>query len=245
MTRNILRPLSVVVASCAMAAGAFAQAPNPAFSSLQSTFIDVAGWTACPAGRCVDPRNSFLVTVYFGPASPLIGSRVWIDFSGCPDIQISCDQLTPETQQAYLASKTVQGFTDNAGEFVFKAQGAANAVLMPANMVSPGTNVGVACAQIWAGSVPAGSFPDVLLGNLIVAAYDINGLGSPTGAVNGVDVSLVASEVAKSALGAGARAREDYNHSGSLNGADVSKLASMAAAAGLGTGTQVTAPFCP
>jgi len=63
--------------------------------------------------------------------------------------------------------------------------------------------------------------------------------------VNGADVSLASTELQRVALGAQARARDDYNHSNTITGADVSAASAMAIRAALGTGSQTTGPYCP
>ncbi len=73
----------------------------------------------------------------------------------------------------------------------------------------------------------------------------VNGLGSPSGSVNGADASLVAAEVVKVGLGATAHTRDDYNNSNSVTGPDASISAQMVVQAALGTGSQYTGPFCP
>jgi len=203
-----------------------------------SGFVDVEGATAGAPDNCSDNRCGNMTVTLRDFANNVIGGiTIVVDFSACPDIQLSCDQLGAVTGQTYLGGKAVAGTTNASGQFVFKIQGAANATPTATNTTSPGTNVGVACARIYADGV--------LLGPMKVAAYDVNGLGSPGGAVNGADVSLVSAENAKVALGAQARARDDYNHSGTINGADVSAASSMSSQAALGTGSQKTSPFCP
>ena len=80
---------------------------------------------------------------------------------------------------------------------------------------------------------------------LAVAAYDVDGMGSPDNAVNGADVSLVAHE-ALQVLGSGtARARDDYNGDSRVNAADVAMSSAMALEQMAGTGSRNTGPFCP
>lgn len=239
MTRVVRNAALLCVAGILVASAALANVPDPAKSSLQSANIAVEGSTAGQPDNCSDGRcGNFTVTVRDFANNVIAGSTVVIDFSGCADIQISCDQLNAVTGQTYLAGKKVSGTTNASGQFVFKVQGASNAVVLAGNVTSPGTNVGVPCAQVYADGVP-------LTPALIVAAYDVNGLGSPTGAVNGGDASTVAAEVTKIALGAQARARDDYNGIGGVNGGDASISAAMVSHAALGTGSQKTSPYCP
>lgn len=208
-------------------------------STLQGQYIAVEGSTAGATDYCTDNRcGNFTVTIRDFANNVLPGRIVTIDFSGCPDIQLSCDQLSSVTGQTNLGGKIVAGSTNAAGQFTFKVQGAANATPMAGTATSPGTNVGVPCAQVYVENVP-------LTPALIVAAYDVNGLGSPSAAVSGADASLVGAEVVKVGLGAQARARDDYNNSNNVTGPDASLMASMVVQAGLGTGSQNTGPFCP
>ncbi len=241
MTRLVRNAALFCVAGILVASAALANVPDPAHSTLgspASAYIDVEGQTSGLPDNCSDGRcANYTVTVRDFANNLIAGSTVVIDFSGCPDIQISCDQLNAVTGQTDLAGKKVSGTTNASGQFIFKVQGAGNATPTTNNTTSAGTNAGVTCAVVYADGVQ--------LGNLIVAAYDVNGLGSPTSAVSAADVSLVASEAAKVVLGAQARARDDYNHSGTISAADVSAIAAMAAQAVLGTGSIKTAPFCP
>jgi len=212
------------------------------------SFPNCPDW--CSDGRCAD----FLVTVRSDPVTPLEGADVWIDFSGCPDIQICCDQLLSQTGQTEAPPRTVSGVTgvtsvtNGLGQFTFRVQGAGD----PASLTS--TPVGVPCANIWANSVPpnmAGA--PVLLGSLVVSAYDVNGVGttnnvSTTAAVNSIDASVVANDALKVAAGSPAWARDDYNFSNSVNAADVAISASMGLQQLGGTGTKITSTplnYCP
>lgn len=239
MTRVVRNAALLCVAGILVASAALANVPDPAKSSLQSAYIDVEGSTSGNPDLCTDGRcGNFTVTVRDFANNVIAGSTVVIDFSGCSDIQISCDQLTGVTGQSYLAGKKVSGTTNASGQFIFKVQGASNAAPTAGNTTTAGTNVGVPCAQVYADGVP-------LTPTLVVAAYDVNGLGSPTAAVSGADVSLVSAENLKGALGAQKRARDDYNHDNNITGVDVSAASSMNSQASLGTGSQKTAPYCP
>ena len=212
---------------------------DPIRSTLQSSYIAISGQTAGEPDLCSDQRcGNFVVTIRNFANDPVAGSAVMIDFSGCADIQIACDQLTASTGQTYLGNKRVVGFTNASGQFTFRVIGASNAILMAGNVTAPGTSAGVACAQVYADGV-------VLTPALIVAAYDVNGAGSPFAAVNSADASLVAAEGIKVALGATARARDDYNQSNTVTAADASIAMRMGLEAALGTGSQNTGPFCP
>jgi len=242
MLRSI-RPIAILSLLTALVVpGAFAGTPSDKSTIVGSGgtagYIDVEGSTAGSPDNCSDGRcGNVTVTIRDFANNVIAGSSVVIDFSACTDIQLSCDQLNAVTQQSYLGGKKVAGTTNASGQFVFKVQGGSNATSTATNTTSPGTNAGVACAQVYADGFS--------LASMKVVAYDVNGLGSPGGAVNGADVALVSAENAKVALGAQPRSRDDYNHSGSINGADVSAASSMSSQAALGTGSQKTAAFCP
>ena len=223
----------------ASAAGATTPPDDWSHSTFQSLFIAVEGSTGGVTDGCSDNRcGNFSITIRDGANNVVCCTAVVIDFSACSDIQLSCDQLNSTTGQTYLGGRAIMGITNAVGQFNFKVQGAANAVPMAGTVTSPGTNVGIPCAQVYADGVPLAPL-------LVVAAYDVNGQGSPGAAVNGADASLVGAEVVKVGLGAQARARDDYNFSNSVTGPDASIMASMAVQAALGTGSQNTGPFCP
>lgn len=231
---------SLAAPKCAQCGSHSAQqgVPPDNKSTLQGPFIDVEGSTNGLPDNCSDLRcGSFAATIRDFANNPIPGSTVIIDFSGCPDIQLSCDQLFATTGQTLLAGKKVMGTTNAVGQFVFHVQGAANAVKL-ADATSDGTNAGVPCAQFYADGVP-------LTPTLEVSAFDLDGLGSPFAAVSVTDVSLTMYENIHIALGAQARQRDDYNHTGTVNVADVAAAAAMAAQAALGTGSQATGPYCP
>ena len=239
MTRVVRNAALLCAAGILVASAVMANVPDPAKSTLQSQYIAVEGSTGGNPDNCSDSRcGNFNVTVRDFANNVIAGSTVVIDFSACTDIQISCDQLNAVTGQTYLAGKKVSGTTNALGQFTFKVQGASNALPTTSNTTTAGTAIGTACAQVYADGV-------ALTPALIVAAYDINGLGSPTGAVSGPDASLVGAEVVKIGLGATPHPRDDYNNSNSVTGPDASASAGMVVQAGLGTGSQKTSPFCP
>ena len=237
----------VVGALCGMALSAAASTamatpigpPDPARTTLQGAYIAVVGSTNGTPDACSDNRcGNFSVTVRDSANNVLPGTTVTIDFSACPDIQIACDQLTAVTGQAYLGGGKVSGVTNSYGQFTFRVIGASNAVPTSSNTTSPGSLMNTPCAQAYEGG-------EALLPVLVVAAYDVNGLGSPNAAVNGADASLVGAEVVKVQLGATPHPRDDYNNSNTVTGPDASAIAKMVVQAALGTGSQNTGPFCP
>jgi len=216
-------------------------------TTLSRNYVEVEGWTACPTGRCPDACSDnrcgrIVVTVRDFANNVLAGATARLDFTACSDIALSCDQLTAETGQVLVAPGIVDVVTDVNGQATFHVQG-HGAFSMPPTGTAPGTNAGTACVSVWYREPGAGQF--VAVSNIPAAVYDLNGFGSPGTAVNGADVSIVATEAARVALGAQARARDDYNHSGTVNSADVSAIAAMVGQAALGTGSQNTTAICP
>ncbi len=255
MTRVVRNAAILCAGGILMASAALANVPSAATSSVSNVgsgttagkaFISVEGQSAGAPDNCSDGRcANYLVTVRDALSNPIAGSTVVFDGSGCSDIQFSCDQsVGGSTGQTYLSGKKVSGTTNAAGQFTFRLQGASNAVLQGTTTTSAGTNVNTACATIYADGVVLGPNPSTPP-NVVVSVYDVNGSGSPGGAVSGADAALVAGEAVKVGLGAQARARDDINFSGTVTGADAAVYAAMAVQAGLGTGTKQTAPFCP
>ena len=245
MTR-VVRNAALCVVGILVASAALANVPDPAHCTLTNKDIASVGKNAYIAvvgqnnaglpdpcevgGRCGD----YQVTIKDFANNVIAGSTVVIDFSGCPDIQISCDQLNASTGQTDLAGKKVAGTTDASGLFTFKIQGASNSTSTSGpNFLSPGTNAGVPCAQVFADGVP--------IGNLIAAAYDVNGLGSPSStAVSSTDVEKVKIEALISGLGM--KARADYNYDNAVTSADVGISAGIALT-NPANGTVKTNPF--
>src|SRR4029078_2171411 len=66
------------------------------------------------------------------------GVSVCIDFSGCSDVRLSCDQLTAETGQVVIAGGTIVcGNTNQDGKFTFKVQGAGKAERESGQLTTP------------------------------------------------------------------------------------------------------------
>jgi hypothetical protein len=139
-----------------LAGAALASTPDEAQSTLGSNWpkaawrkwIVVEGYTTVAGVRTPDqpdanPAQSFFgsyeVTINNNAGSPLSGVSVCIDFSGCPDVRLSCDQLTPETGQTLVGTTTVCGNTNAAGKFTFKVQGGGKAAPLPPNGVTVGS----------------------------------------------------------------------------------------------------------
>jgi hypothetical protein len=239
MTRVVRIATLFCLAGILVASAAMANVPDPAKSTLSLPHTAVEGSSTtggvttmdnCSDGNC----GNITITVRDFASNVIAGSTVVVDFSTCPDIQVSCDQQNTLTGQSYLAGHKVSGTTNASGQFILRAVGAANGTPPGAN-TSAGTNAGVACATVYADGVP--------LGNLVVAAYDLNGLGTPS-AVNASDLSLMSADVLKVAGGGTARAREDFNYSGTVNAGDLGVYLAIVLQASAGTGTRVTSPFC-
>lgn len=201
-------------------------------------WITLEGSTGDVPDNCgADNRcGRYDITVRDAANNPFVGQPVTIDFAGCPDIRLACDQLESVTGQVIVGHQ-VTLMTDASGQVAFQIQGAASAYLVPGNATSPGTDEVTPCATVYA----AGT----LVGSLVVTAYDVNGTGSPDGAVNAADASLAMAEANKIALGAPARARDDLNFSGTITSADAAIYMKAANDAALGTGSRNTGPYCP
>jgi len=186
--------------------------------------------------------GDYEVTMNNNAGHPVSGVMVCIDFSGCPDVRLSCDQLTAETGQTLVGSE-VCGYTNIVGKFTFKVQGAGAAKLEPGTATTVGSladTTVAGCATFRGDTHPFNQ-------RLKVTVYDVNGRGSPTEAVSGADASLIALEATRTPTFNPAYARSDYNHDGRTTGADAATSAIMAtqAAASTETGSRTTAPYCP
>jgi hypothetical protein len=245
MTR-VVRNAALAIAGILVASAALANVPDPAHCTLTNKDIASVGKNAyiavvgqnnagladpCEAGgRCGD----YQVTIKDFANNVIAGSTVVIDFSGCSDVQISCDQLNASTGQTDLAGKKVAGTTNASGQFTFKIQGASNSTSTQGpNFLSAGNNAGVPCAQVYADGVP--------IGNLTPASYDVNGLGSTvSAAVNSADVAKVKIEALINGLGN--RSRSDYNYDNVVNAGDVG-ISQAIALTSAANGTIKTTPF--
>ena len=232
---------------------ALAGIPTPVFTYTnldpanpgKNIFIAVVGQNdaglpdPCTDGRCGD----FVVTVRDQVGNVIAGVTVVLDFSGCPDIQLSCNQLNAVTGQTYLAGKKVAGTTNAVGEFRFKIQGASNSTSTQSPpFVSPGTGAGVACVRVYGDGILAPT-------PLTPSAYDVDGLGSVvSAAVNAADVAKVKIEALLSGT-LGSRARADYNYDAAVNAADVGISAKLAltppAQGSVKTTTAPDGSYCP
>lgn len=236
----------IVMAGLFVASAAFASSvPDPSTSTLGANlpvakrgFISIEGATSgvpdnCGDGRCAD----YQVVVRDFAGNPIPGSVVEINFSACCDMQISSNQLLAVTGQSFVPPHNVRGIANALGQFTFKVQGASNSTTLslPSPQQSPGTPLGVACATVSADGVP--------LGSLKVSAYDINGLGSPTNAVNVLDLSTVTNEISSGGSTGIHYQRTDINADGNVSAADSDLLIQMIAHATAGTGSRDSGPF--
>lgn len=261
MTR-VVRNAVLCVAGILVASAAFANVPDPTTtttsngtpgalgdviavsghmnSGVNNGQPDICGGSEVPTVRC----NPFTVTVRDFANNLIAGSVVQIDFSGCPDIFIACDQLNGVTGQSFAAGKKVLGTTNVNGQFTFKVQGAANSTTLPSGTTSAGTAAGVTCAVLTADGVT--------IKNLRVAAYDLNGGTGTVGqdTVNGADTSFNGREVANCLSNpATCKERTDTNMSGNVTGGDTARQAPMPNDIVGNTGAQKTdgptGTYCP
>src|SRR5262244_3563049 len=78
-------------------------------STVQSSYIDLAGSTNGLPDNCSDQRcGDWLVTIRDFANDPVVGAHVDVDFSACSDIRLACDQLTAVTGQTLTASGQVE-----------------------------------------------------------------------------------------------------------------------------------------
>jgi len=217
--------------------------PNPAWRK----WLVVEGYTTATVtgggARIPDRPDMPPSQSYFGDYEVTIndcrgiaarGVSVCIDFSGCSDVRLSCDQLTAETGQV-IPTRTAK--------FTFKVQGAGKAERESGQLTTPGSpadTTAAGCATITANTTPFSQ-------RLKVTVYDVNGSGSPAEAVSGADAALIALEATRTPAFNPAYARSDYNHDGQTTGADAAASATMAtqASASTETGSRVTGPYCP
>lgn len=199
----------------------------------------------------------------------LVDARVCIDFSLCPDVQLSENQLATKSptyptsagggpngsQQMLVGCSTICGRTNQAGKYLFKIMGRARNAGAPGAFptgggvkIEPGSGISYeGVAQLTAAQAEPGCAQ--FQANLVplgpdpkVWIVDINGGDNdPAGAVNGADASQLLVEVLHGAAGPPGRqrARSDYNHDGLVNGADVSRMINFATVASL-SGSEIT-----
>ncbi len=220
-----------------IATAASANVPDPPSSHVDGHLL-LVGQTGGHTGA--DCKGAFVVVVRDASRNAIPGSTVVVDLSACTDMQMSCDQSVG-AGQAYLAGKKIAGTTNAVGQFTFYLQGASTAVMAPGIATSPGVPATATCANVYADGV--------LMGQVSVAALDIDGSGSPSSAFDATDLKLVAHEAIVVALGATARARDDYNGDRRLTGTDLAVLAGyldLNTACDPACGcTRQTVPFCP
>jgi len=266
LSRNAML-VGACAASLMIAAVVFASPPDESQSTLGSNWpraawrqwIVVEGYTVATqtgGGARIPDRpdgpawpasqwfyGDYEVTMNNNAGIPLQGIAVCFDFSGCPDVRLSCDQLTAETGQTLVGS-SVCGVTNVAGKFTFKIQGAGKATHEPCCQTTVGSladTTVAGCASFMGNTTPFNQ-------HLKVTIYDVNGAGSPSAAVNGTDAALIAYEATYTPLFNPAYARSDYNHDAKTTGADAATSAIMvvqAANTANESGSRCTAPYCP
>jgi len=288
MTRVVRNAALLSLGGILLASAALANVPDPAKCTLGSNYtarafakyIAVEGFTIVAADTVPDKQDTptrnnygdYEVTVKDNGGVVIAGATVCIDFSNCPDIQISGNQLVTKSPnyntspctatsctgtvngsaQQLIGCSTVCGSTNAAGKFMFKVQGKAiNVTSLAGNHISFETTTQLAadttvtgCAAVTANLTP--------LGNLKTWIYDVNTsstLGA-TGTMNAADATLITQEASKIAASGGAikaRSRDDYNRSGTVTSADATASSIMASQKAL-TGSNFTpsrASYCP
>ncbi|MBI5710355.1 MAG: hypothetical protein HZC42_08650 [Candidatus Eisenbacteria bacterium] len=178
--------------------------PSPSASTAPAAILVVGRHLGEP-----DPAGMFAVTVRELAGSPVPGSMVVVDFSGCDDLRLCQEQAPGEIVDC--ASHTVRGFTGADGVARFVITGAAR-------NLRGGAGAGAGCARIYADGV--------MLGSATVAVPDENGAV----AAPGVEVTDMVSFLADLAGGA-YLGRSDFDGDGIVDVRDLSTLLRM-----LGTG---------
>lgn len=219
---GLVRKATLLSGALLLVAGvAMAGVPSAANSSLP-TGIQFVGSN----GGVADVKGQAVVTVRDAGNNPVINSTVELLFGACatdPNSDLNLDDVQTFAGVAVnCAGNVVVAVTNASGQATFRIVGGANA--LPGN--NPGINV--ACCTVRADGQ--------VLGNLRVAAYDLN----TSGGVNAADQSLLLSTLF--AGPAGYRTRADYNGDGTVNSADLSKLLSVQF--GAGSLQSAVAPFC-
>jgi len=107
--------VACVAISVGLVGSANAQVPDNT-STLGGPCIAVEGQTNGAPDDCSDGRCANYLITLRSQSATIPNRRVWIDFSGCSDIQISCDQLTAVTGQSDEPGKIVSGVTTDNGE---------------------------------------------------------------------------------------------------------------------------------
>jgi len=257
MTRVVRNAALACAAGILVASAALANVPDPSQtvttnltggSALSNVIIVEGNLANGRADSCeivVSPNvprcGKFQVTVKDFAGNLIAGSQVMIDFSGCPDISISCNQLTSFTGQTGSAGKKVSGVTDALGNFTFQVQGAANPnTLGNGNVTTAGTALGTACAQLYADGVP--------IKGLRVSSFDLNGAFGAVGQnkVNATDVSVqVREQLNCAANAANCKQRNDISMDAVVNATDNSRESAANLDVGAGTGSFSTGTYCP
>ena len=209
MTR-VVRNAAIFCAVCSLVASAAVAQPDPAHSSVGNGTLAVAGSSSSGPSTI----GNLTVTIHDFNDLPVNGSIVVIDFFNCLDINISCDQLFSTTGQTWVQPHRVQGTANSLGQFTFKVQGAGTIYTATCGTANCAGSTG-SCAVVLADGIP--------IGNLRVAALDIDRAGSPSNAVSvGTDVAKVKQEQLNVGLGAVSYARDDYDFNGVVSVNDVS-----------------------
>jgi hypothetical protein len=219
---GLVRKATLLSGALLLVAGvAMAGVPSAANSTLPLG-IQFVGHT----GGVADVKGQAVVVVRDAGNNPVINSTVELLFGACAsavpsDLNLD-DVQTFAGNAVNCAGNVIVAVTNGSGQATFRIIGGASAT--PGN--SPG--ITTACCTVRADGQ--------VLGNLRVAAYDLN----TSGGVNGADQSLLLATLF--AGPAGYRCRADFNGNGIVDSADLSKLLSVQF--GAGSLTSAAVPFC-
>lgn len=216
MTGLVRKAAAFAACGMVVAAVAFAGVPSPGNSTIPLRINLVGHDIGTGQPDAAQLFSSVSVTVRDLGNNPIANSSVVIDFSGC----ISDTRIGDVQPLAGLAvncgTKGVSALTDVAGVATFTIEGGGIAAA-PAHAFGAG--------KVYADGV--------LLGNINVGLFDLNG----TTGVDGLDLALFGGDV----FSPGAEDRADYDNSGAVDGLD---LAVMGAAI-FGTSSASAATYCP
>lgn len=216
MTGLVRKAAALAACGVMFAAVAFAGVPSPGNSTIPLR-INLVGHdisTGQPDGAQL--FSAVTVTVRDLANNPIGNSSVVIDFSGCVSDTRIGDVQPLAGLTANCSTKGVSALTDVAGLVTFTIEG--------------GGTAGAPAHAFAAGKVYADG---VLLGNINVGLFDLNGV---TG-VDGLDLSLFGADL----FSVGEEDRTDYDNSSVVDGLDLSVFG----AALFGTSNGSAATYCP
>lgn len=209
--------------------------PDPSRSTVPP-FIVVSGTVV--HGAQPDPFGQATVTVRDFVNEPRPGVTVYVDFSGCCDIEL-CSAVV-DGQVVDCENGVVSGVTNSAGQFTFTVLGAAND---PGTVRLPGNHGG--CGRDGVQISMDDGTGRILLGTSTAVCLDQNGAAGRSNGTTAGDVSTLVALWGSVSLGAPYRGRGDINASGFLGAADVAALIAHVGRLYTLDGAGCPTSFCP